>query len=175
MEKQRWEESEKKREEEKRSEKRKSQRIEDAGAWKGSKVAIHCILQWFVAPEGRKVGSPKRRAQSHLARWDEQLHAVVAQSTFRSQNVESTVPWRSHTTTTQRRHGSNCSCCPKPSWMRHRAGAKNITRLWRPTHWTAWPDGTKGSGWLCGPAGTLHPNPGARAVLRNSGGNLPQG
>lgn len=87
----------------------------------------------------------------------------------------SPVPWRSHTTTTQRRHGSNCSCCPKQSWMRHRAGAKNITRLWRPTHWTAWPDGTKGSGWLCGPAGTLHPNLGARAVLRNSGGNLPQG
>ena len=70
---------------------------------------------------------------------------------------------------------SNCSCCPKQSWMRHRAGAKNITRPSRPTHWTAWPDGTKGSGWLCGPAGTLHPNPGARAVLRNSGGNLPQG
>lgn len=33
----------------------------------------------------------------------------------------------------------------------------------------------EGSGWLCGPAGTLHPNLGARAVLRNSGGNLPQG
>ena len=95
MEKQRWEESEKKREEEKRSEKRKSQRIEDAGAWKGSKVATHCILQWFVAPEGRKGGSPKRRAQSHLARWDEKLHAVVAQSTFRSQNVEST-PFSEH-------------------------------------------------------------------------------
>lgn len=64
---------------------------------------------------------------------------------------------------------------PQAVLMRHRAAAKNITRLWRPTHWTAWPDGTKGSGWLCGPAGTLHPNLGARAVLRNSGGNLPQG
>ena len=26
------------------------------------------FFQWFVAPEGRKVGSPKRRVQSQLAR-----------------------------------------------------------------------------------------------------------
>ena len=43
MEKQRWEESEKRREEERRSEKRKSQRKEDAGARKGRKVAKHCV------------------------------------------------------------------------------------------------------------------------------------
>ena len=28
------------------------------------------FFQWFVAPEGRKVGSLKRRARSQLARWD---------------------------------------------------------------------------------------------------------
>ena len=28
------------------------------------------FFQWFVAPEGRKVGSLKRRVQSQLARWD---------------------------------------------------------------------------------------------------------
>ena len=28
------------------------------------------FFQWFVAPEGRKVGSLKRRVQSHLARWE---------------------------------------------------------------------------------------------------------
>ena len=61
MEKQRWEESEKRREEERRSEKRKSQKKEDSGARKGRKVAMHCVFQWFVAPEGRKVGSLKRR------------------------------------------------------------------------------------------------------------------
>ena len=27
------------------------------------------FFQWFVAPEGRKVGSLKRRVRSHLARW----------------------------------------------------------------------------------------------------------
>ena len=44
MEKQRWEESEKRREEERRSEKRKSQKTEDAGAGNSSKVAAHCVF-----------------------------------------------------------------------------------------------------------------------------------
>ena len=42
-EKQRWEESEKRREEERRSGKKKSQKTEDAGAGKGSKVAKRCF------------------------------------------------------------------------------------------------------------------------------------
>ena len=80
------------------------------------------FFQWFVAPEGQKVGSLKRRARSHLARWEmknctplwpearfevkmhkthqarttfgswdvEKVHAVVARSAFRSQNVQNT-------------------------------------------------------------------------------------
>ena len=80
------------------------------------------FFQWFVAPEGRKVGSLKRRVRSQLARWDmkkctplwreahfqvkmdktleerttfgswdvEKVHAVVARSTFWSQNVQNT-------------------------------------------------------------------------------------
>ena len=78
------------------------------------------FLQWFVAPEGRKVGSLKRRVRSQLATgemknctplwreahlevksvknwrsrstfgsWDvEKVHGVVARSTFWSQNVQ---------------------------------------------------------------------------------------
>ena len=85
------------------------------------------FFQWFVAPEGRKVGSLKRRVRSQLARWDmkkctplwreahfqvkmdktleerttfgswdvEKVQAVVARSTFWSQNVQST-PWSDH-------------------------------------------------------------------------------
>ena len=42
----------------------------------------------FVAPEGWKVGSLKRRVQRLLGRWGmKKLHAVVARSTFGSQNV----------------------------------------------------------------------------------------
>ena len=78
------------------------------------------FFRWFGAPEGRKVGSLKRRVRSQLARWEmkkckplwreahfqvkmcktphcrttfgscdvEKVHAVVARSTFRSQNVK---------------------------------------------------------------------------------------
>ena len=80
------------------------------------------FFQWFLASEGRKVGSLKRRVRSQLARremknctplwreahvevkmykahhsgstfgsWDvEKVHAVVARSTFPSQNVQNT-------------------------------------------------------------------------------------
>ena len=80
------------------------------------------FFQWFVAPEGLKVGSLKRRVRSQLARWEmknctplwreahfevkmckthqvwttfgscdvEKVHAVVARSTFPSQNVQNT-------------------------------------------------------------------------------------
>ena len=80
------------------------------------------FFQWFEAPEGRKVGSLKRRVRSQLARWEmkictplwreadfevkmyktqqvrttfgssdvEKVHAVVARSTFTSQNVQNT-------------------------------------------------------------------------------------
>ena len=101
--------------EQRRSEKRKSQKKEDRNS---------VFFQWFVAPEGRKVGSLKRRVRSHLARremnnctllWREahfqvkmyethhvrttfgscdikKVHAVavVARSTFPSQNVQNT-------------------------------------------------------------------------------------
>ena len=68
-EKQRWEESEKRREEEIRSGKR-SQKTEDAGERKVAKSRNTVFFQWSVAPEGRKVGSLKQRVRSHLARWE---------------------------------------------------------------------------------------------------------
>ena len=84
-------------------------------------------FQWFGAPEGRKVGSLKRRVRSQLARWEmknctplwreahfqvkmyktrhsrttfgswdvEKAHAIVARSTFPSQNVQNT-PFSDH-------------------------------------------------------------------------------
>ena len=50
------------------------------------------FFQCFVAPEGRKVGSLKQAAGAEPAgeMRDEQLHAVVARSTFPSQNVQNT-------------------------------------------------------------------------------------
>ena len=54
MERQRWEESERRREEERRSEKRKSEKKEDAGARKGRKVAKHCVYPMFWGSGGSK-------------------------------------------------------------------------------------------------------------------------
>ena len=74
------------------------------------------FFQWFVAPEGRKVGSLKRRVRSQLGRWEMKnctplwreahfevnmykahharttvkVHAVVARSTFASEKAKST-------------------------------------------------------------------------------------
>ena len=110
---------EERRAEARRSEERESQKKEDAGARKGRRVGKKCVFPKFVAPEGRKVGSLKRRVRSLLARWEmknctplwfeahfevnmykthqvrttfgswdvEKVHAAVSQSTFRSQNV----------------------------------------------------------------------------------------
>ena len=85
MEKQRWEESEKRRAEERRSEKRKSQKKEDAGARKGRKVAKHCVFP-MICGSG---GSQSRLAEAAGAEpsgqmRDKKLHALVARSTFRS-------------------------------------------------------------------------------------------
>ena len=91
MEKQRWEESEKRREEEGRSEKRKSQKKEDAGARKGSKVAIHCVFPMICGSGGSKSRFAKAAGAEPCGQMrDEQLHAVVARSTFGSQNVQNT-------------------------------------------------------------------------------------
>ena len=67
MEKQRWEESEKRREEERRSRKRNSEERRSRCAKQVGKPRNTVFFQWFVAPEGGKVGSLVR---SHVIRWE---------------------------------------------------------------------------------------------------------
>ena len=85
-----WKREDQRRErsEERRSKKRKSQKKEDADARKGRKVAKHCVFPMICGSRGSK----SRLAQAAGAEpagqmRDEQLHAVVARSAFRSQNV----------------------------------------------------------------------------------------
>ena len=119
MEKQRWEESERRSQEVRRSERRREmmQVREKVG-----KSPFTVFFHWFRAPEGQKVTSLKRRVRSQLARWEiktctplwreahfqakmykthqhrttfgswvvEKVHAVVARSTFPNQHVQST-------------------------------------------------------------------------------------
>ena len=134
------------------------------------------FFQWFVAPEGRKVGSLKRQVRSQLARWVmkncrplgreahfevkmykahhcrttfgswdvEKVHAVVARSTFRSQNVQNT-PLSDHFWKLRcRKSGRRCGAKHISKWKctKHtRVGpllavamSKKCTPLWREAH-----------------------------------------
>ena len=102
------------------------------------------FFQWFVAPEGRKVGSLERRVRSQLARWDEKLHAVVARSTFPSQNVQNTPAsdhfWQLRCRNSARRCGAkhiSKSKCTKHTIvgpLLEVQMSKKCTPLWRDAH-----------------------------------------
>ena len=132
--------------------------------------------QWFGAPEGRKVGSLKRRVRSQLARGEmkncmplwreahfevkmykthhcrttfgssdvEKVHAVVARSTFRSQNVKNTRGpdhfWKFRCRKSARRCGAkhiSKSKCTKHTMLGPLLEVemwKKCTPLWREAH-----------------------------------------
>ena len=174
---------------------------------KVGKSRFTVFFQWFGAPEGRKVGSLKRRVRSQLARWEmkkctplwreahfqvkmyktpqlrpllevqmskqctplwreahfevkmykahqvrttfgswdvEQVHAVVARSTFRSQNVQST-PCSDHFWKFRCRKSARCcgakhiskSKCTKHTMLGPLLEvqmSKKCTLLWREAH-----------------------------------------
>ena len=134
------------------------------------------FFQWFGAPEGRKVGSLKRRMRSQLARWEmknctplwrethfevkmykthhsrttfgsydvEKVHAVVARSTFPSQNVQNTSAsdhfWKLRCRKSARRCGAkhiSKSKCTKHTMygpFLEVQMSKKCTLLWREAH-----------------------------------------
>ena len=95
-EKQRWEESEKRREE-KRSEKRNSQKKEDAGALFEVELSKKCTPLWRVAHF--EVNMYKtHHARSTFGSWDdEKVHAIVARSAFHFE-FRSVQNWRVRST-----------------------------------------------------------------------------
>ena len=137
------------------------------------------FIQWFEAPEGRKVGLLKRRVRSELARWEmknrtplwreahfevkmykthhsrtvrtplgnwdvEKVHAVVARSTSRSQNVQNTPCsdhfWKLTCPKSARRCGAqhiSKSKCAKHTMFGPLLAvelSKKCTPLWRAAH-----------------------------------------
>ena len=134
------------------------------------------FFQWFVAPEGRKVGSLKQRVRSQLARWVmknctplwreadfevkmykthqrrttfgswdvEKVHAVVARSTFPSQNVQNTPGsdhfWQLRCRKSARRCGAKhlwkSTCAKHTSFgpLLEVEMSKKCTPLWREAH-----------------------------------------
>ena len=134
------------------------------------------FFQWFVAPEGRKVGSLKRRVRSQLATgamknctplWREahfqvkmyktpqrrttfgscdveKMHAVVARSTFWSQNIQNTPAsdhfWKLRCRKSARRCGakhilkSKCTKHLSSGPLLEVEMSKKCTPLWREAH-----------------------------------------
>ena len=91
MEKQRWEESERRRKEVRRGEKIKNEKKEDAGARKGKKAAIHCVFPMICVSGGSKSRLAKAAGAEPAGQMrDETLHAVVARSTFPSEHAQNT-------------------------------------------------------------------------------------
>ena len=131
--------------EERRSEKRKSQKKEDADARKGRKVAKHCVFPMICGSGGWKSRLAKAAGAEPAGQMrDEKLHAVVARSTFRSQNVQKTPFsdhfWKLRCRKSARRCGAkqiSKSKCTKHTMLRPLLEvemSKKCTPLWREAH-----------------------------------------
>ena len=145
MEKQRWEESERRSQEVRRSEKRKSEKREDAGARKGRKVAIHRVFPMICGSGGSKSRLTKAAGAEPSGQMSaEKLHAVVARSTFGSKKAKNTsrsdhfwkLPCRESVRHCCAKHISKSKCTKKLS-----SGAllevemfKKCTTLWCEAH-----------------------------------------
>ena len=136
---------EKRRVEERKSEKRKSQKKEDAGARKGRKVAKQCVFPMICGSGGSKSRLAKAAGAEPFGQMrDEKVHAVVARSTFRSQNAQNT-PASDHFWKLRRRKSAR-RCGAKPMskskcTKHHMLGpllevemSKKCTPLWREAH-----------------------------------------
>ena len=105
-----------KRQREETAQKRKDQKKEDADARKGRKVAIHCVFPMICGSGGSKSRLAKAAgAEAAGQMGDEKVHAVVARSTFPSENVQNT-PAPDHFCTLR---------CRKSA---RRCGAKHISK-----------------------------------------------
>ena len=136
---------EKRRVEERRSEKRKSQKKEDADARKGRKVAKHYVFPMIWGSRGSKSRLAKAAGAEPAGQMrDEKFHAVVARSTFRSQNVQSTPLsdhfWKLRCRKSARRcgpkHISKSKCTKHLSLgpLLEVEMSKKCTPLWRKAH-----------------------------------------
>ena len=105
-----------KRHREEKDQKRKSKRTEDTDARKGRKVAKHFVFPMICGSGGSKSRLAKAAgAEPAGQRRDEKLHAVVARSTFPSENVQNT-PFSDHFWKLRRRKSAR------------RGGAKHISK-----------------------------------------------
>ena len=112
---------------------------------KVGKSRFTVFFQWFVAPEGRKVGSLKRRVRSQLARWEmKNCTPLWREAHFASQNVQNTSAsdhfWKLRCRKSARRCGakhiskSKCTKHTSVGPLLEVAMSKKCTPLWREAH-----------------------------------------
>ena len=126
----------------------RSKKKEDADAIKGRKVAKHCVFPMIWGSGGSKSRLAKAAGAEPAGQMrDEKLHAVVARSTFASQNVQNTWVseqfWKLRCRKSARccgeKHISKSECALKhatfrpllevPMWKSaRRCGAKHISK-----------------------------------------------
>ena len=103
------------------------------------------FFQWFVAPEGRKVGSLKRRVRSQLARWEmKNCTPLWREAHFPSENVQNTPFsdhfWKLRCRKSARRCGakhiskSKCTKHLSSGLLLEVEMSKKCTSLWREAH-----------------------------------------
>ena len=126
---------EKKKEDQRRE--REREKKEDAGARKGRKVAIHCVFPMICNSGGSKSRLAKASGAEPSGQMrDEQLHFVVARSTFGSQNFQNT-PFSDHCRKSARHCGakhvskSNCAKHTSSGPLFEVEMSKKWTPLWR--------------------------------------------
>ena len=128
-----------------KSQKRKSKRTEDADARKGRKVAKHYVFPKICGSGGSKSRLAKAAGAEPAGQMrDEKLHAVVARSTFPSQNVQNTRgsdhSWKLRCRKSARRCGakhiskSKCTKHLSVGPLLEVEMSKKCTPLWREAH-----------------------------------------
>ena len=114
-------------------------------ARKGRKVAIHCVFPMICGSGGSKSRLAKAAGAEPAGQMrDEKLHAVVARSTFPSQNVQNTPGsdhfWKLRCRKSARRCGakhiskSKCTKHTRSGPLLYVAMSKKCTPLWREAH-----------------------------------------
>ena len=124
---------------------RQDQKKEDADARKGRKVAKHCVFPMICGSGGSKSRLAKAAGAEPAGQMrDEKLHAVLARSTFPSQNVQTTPAldhfWKLRCRKSARRcgakHISKSKCTKHLSFgpLLEVEMLKKCTPLWREAH-----------------------------------------
>ena len=138
----RWKAEQGRGREKRKSRRKKGKKKEDEDVWKGRKVAKHCVFPMICGSGGSKSRLAKKAGAEPAGQMrHEKVHAVVARSTFPSQNGQNTRGvdhfWKLRCRKSARRCGakhiskSKCTKHLRSGPLLEVAMSKKCTPLWR--------------------------------------------